>query len=67
MTPNTCLKCGFDMGSGFVNCGMSEDGTCPECHTVKPEQNRFASSAEHLQHLFPCSGNNEQENISDMI
>ena len=37
-TETCCPECGFDMGRGFVNCGMSEDGTCPECHTVKPEQ-----------------------------
>ena len=32
---NTCSNCNFDMGEGYVNCGGAEDGTCPECNTVK--------------------------------
>ena len=28
---NDCKKCGYDMGEAYVNCGASEDGTCPEC------------------------------------
>ncbi len=26
-----CKKCGYDMGESYENCGMSEDGVCPEC------------------------------------
>jgi len=26
-----CTKCGYDLGDGYKNCGMSEDGTCPNC------------------------------------
>ena len=26
-----CDVCGYDMGVGYINCGMSEDGVCPEC------------------------------------
>ena len=30
---NVCTTCGYDMGEGYVNCGASEDGVCPECWT----------------------------------
>ena len=26
-----CDVCGYNMGVGYINCGMSEDGVCPEC------------------------------------
>ena len=30
-----CEECGYDMGENYENCGASEDGVCPECHTKK--------------------------------
>jgi len=30
---NLCQNCGYDMGDGYVNCGASSDGICPECGT----------------------------------
>lgn len=30
---NSCIECDFNMGEGYVNCGASEDGVCPECGT----------------------------------
>jgi len=35
MSENDCDDCGYDMGEGYVNCGASEDGVCPECGTEK--------------------------------
>lgn len=33
-----CDECGYDMGVGYINCGMSEDGVCPECgHDAEEE------------------------------
>ena len=29
-----CSKCGYDMGDGYIHCGASEDGTCPDCGKV---------------------------------
>ena len=32
-TKNLCKNCGYDMGEGYIHCGASEDGVCPECGT----------------------------------
>ena len=32
-TGNECLKCEFDMGDAYENCGGADDGVCPECGT----------------------------------
>lgn len=35
-----CDDCGYDMGVGYSNCGMSEDGVCPECgHDAEEDNN----------------------------
>jgi len=26
-----CKNCEYDMGDGYINCGASQDGVCPEC------------------------------------
>lgn len=41
-----CRACGYDMGDGYSNCGASEDGTCPECGWVMPEDPEDAAEEE---------------------
>ena len=35
-----CDECGYDMGEGYINCGMSEDGVCPKCGNDNDEEDK---------------------------
>jgi len=35
-----CNECGYDMGVGYSNCGMSEDGVCSECGNDNDEEEK---------------------------
>jgi len=64
---NACAECKFDMGSGFENCGASEDGVCPECGTDNTPEKQWnvpvlRTSFSHT--MMAVSARNEQEAIA---
>tara|TARA_R100000655_G_scaffold28443_6_gene57803 strand:- start:493 stop:990 length:498 start_codon:yes stop_codon:yes gene_type:complete len=50
---NICINCEYDLGEGYVNCGMSSDGICPECG--QDQYNDLLSTFAELENENPKS------------